>query len=118
MLYLFEAVLRFGVVAVGVRMVLARQLPVGAPYLLLRGPFRYPENFVEILGLHTLNLFRNHNFRGADGLAVEQVAPLEGLEDGTFLVLVRGLAHHGFVDVGVERLTIGGYGQETLPAER
>src|SRR3712207_8307158 len=40
---------------------------------------------VEILGLHTLNLFRNHNLRGADGLAVEQVAPLEGLEDGAFL---------------------------------
>src|SRR5215212_2480154 len=97
---------------------LARQLAVGAPYLLLRGPLRYPQNLVEIPSLHTLNLSRNHNLSGTDGLAVEQVSPLEGLEDRAFFVLVRGLAHNGLMDVGVEGLPVRGDGQETLLAER
>jgi hypothetical protein len=45
-LYLFEALLGLRVVLVGVRMVLAGQLPVGTPDLLLRSPLAYPEYFV------------------------------------------------------------------------
>src|SRR3712207_9146030 len=65
----------------------------------LRSFLRHPENLVEILGLHTLNLFSNHNLRGAYRLAVECVAPLEGLKDRALLVLLGRLSHDGLVDV-------------------
>jgi hypothetical protein len=45
-LYLFEALLGLGVVPISVRMVLASQLPVGTPDLLLRSPLTYPKHFV------------------------------------------------------------------------
>jgi hypothetical protein len=105
-LYLLETLLGLGVVAVGVRVMLARQFAVGAPYLLLRRTPGYPQNIVEILFLHTLSLSRNYNLCGAYRFTIEDVSPLEGLKDRTLLVVFRGLAHNGFMDVWVEELAV------------
>src|SRR3712207_497782 len=98
-------------------MILARELAVGLSDLLLRSPLRYPENLVQVLGLHTLNLFRNYNLRRSYRLSSQEVSSLERLEDRAFLVLFGGLSHDGFVDVRVEGLAVGGDGQEALLTE-
>ncbi len=106
MLYLLETLFGLPVARVGVGMKLAREPAVGASDLILRGLFGYLENLVEIYLLHTLYLLRNYNFRGPNRLPVEYIASLEGLDDGTFLVLFGELAHNSLVDVRVEYLAV------------